>query len=80
MRLCMCASAYVGAWVKARARVCGRVFVDVCMCACGFACACGRGCACESLGTSALVTQLPDTFSLLLYCKPLCPVLTTYFM
>ena len=76
-------------------RACGRVFVDVgerggggggrrggeggggvarlCVCACA------RDCTCEILRTSALVTQLPDTFSLLLDCMLLCPVLTALF-
>ena len=72
----------MGEWVRACGG--GRVFVDVCVCAFGSArvcvCVCACVCACESLRASALVTQLPDTFSLLLYCMPLCPVLTAFFM
>ena len=74
-------AAYVGAWVNAC--VCVGVFVDVCVCVCVWVCACvcacARECACESSSASAFVTQSPDTFSLLLYCMPLYPVLTAFF-
>ena len=61
-----------------RACMCGRcVFVDVCVLVGLRVCVCA--CARESLRASALVTQLPDSFSLLLYCMPSCPVLTAFF-
>ena len=52
------------------------------VCACGFTRVCVSAsaleCTCESLRASALVTQLPDTFSLLLCCMLLCPVLNAF--
>ena len=62
---------------------CGRTCVCVCLWVCVsvwvYACACADVCVCECLRASALVTQLPDTFPLLLYCMLLSLVLTAFF-
>ena len=55
--------------------ICVCVSVGVCL----WMCVCVCVCACESLRASALVTQLPDTFFLFLYCMLLCHALTAFF-